>query len=65
MKNDTYDLTSPQKSILLTEQFHKDTCVSNICGTLEIKQKINIELTKFQLMGILLTAKKKQIIIAN
>ena len=46
MKNDTYDLTSPQKSILLTEQFHKDTCVSNICGTLEIKQKINITAIK-------------------
>lgn len=37
-----YNLTNPQKSILLTEQFHENTCVSNICGTLEIEEKIDI-----------------------
>ena len=36
-----YELSNPQKSILLTEQFHENTCVSNICGTLSISEKIN------------------------
>ena len=38
-----YKLTNPQKSILLTEQFNPNTCVSNICGTLCITKKINID----------------------
>lgn len=41
MDTKLYNLTNPQKSIWLTEQFHKDTCIGNICGTLEIKEKIN------------------------
>ena len=36
-----YELTNPQKSILLTEQFKENTCVSNICGTLSIPEKID------------------------
>ena len=36
-----YELTNPQKSILLTEQFNENTCVSNICGTLSIPEKID------------------------
>lgn len=43
MNTINYDLTNPQKEILLTEQFNNNTCVSNICGTLSINQKINIE----------------------
>ena len=39
----SYGLTHPQKSILLTEQFHENTCVSNICGTLSIEDKINVD----------------------
>ncbi len=46
MDNLKYDLTNPQKSILLTEQFHKNTCVSNIAGTLEIQEKMNITAMK-------------------
>ena len=38
-----YELTAPQKSILLTEQFNENTCVSNICGTLSIKQTIDVD----------------------
>ena len=38
-----YELTNPQKSILLTEQFHENTCVSNICGTLSISAKIDTD----------------------
>lgn len=43
MSISSYELTNPQKSILLTEQFNPDTCVSNICGTLCITEKINID----------------------
>ena len=38
-----YELTNPQKSILLTEQFNENTCVSNICGTLSIPEKIHVD----------------------
>ena len=37
-----YDLTNPQKSIWLTEQFYKGKNINNICATLTIKEKINI-----------------------
>ena len=40
----SYKLTYPQKSILLTEQFHENTCVSNIAGTLSINEKINTDI---------------------
>ncbi len=36
-----YELTNPQKSILLTEQFNENTCVSNVCGTLSILETID------------------------
>ncbi len=38
-----YELTNPQKSILLTEQFNENTCVSNICGILSVQEKVDIE----------------------
>lgn len=38
-----YKLTNPQQSILLTEQFNENTCVSNVCGTLSILEKINVQ----------------------
>lgn len=44
MKKELYDLTNPQKSIWLTEQFYKDTTIGNISGTLMIKEKVNFEL---------------------
>ena len=43
MGKNLYNLTSPQKAILYTEQFYKNTTVNNICGTVLIKQKINFE----------------------
>ena len=36
-----YDLTNPQKSIFLTEQYYSNTNVNNICGTAIIKDKLN------------------------
>ncbi len=43
MEKLNYELTNPQKSILLTEQFNKNTSVSNICGTLSITEKIHVK----------------------
>lgn len=40
----SYKLTYPQRSILLTEQFHQNTCVSNIAGTLSINEKIDVDI---------------------
>ena len=36
-----YELTNPQKSIWLTEQFYKGTAVNNICGTVLIDEEID------------------------
>jgi len=41
MKKEIYNLTNPQKSIWLTEQFYNGTCINNICGTMLIKNKVD------------------------
>ena len=33
MEKELYDLTAPQKSIWLTEQYYKNTNINNVCGT--------------------------------
>lgn len=43
MNEELYDLTNPQKSIWLTEQFYKDTCINNICGTASIDEAVDLE----------------------
>ena len=43
-QNKMYELTAPQKSIWLTEQYYKDTSINNICGSLLIKQDVNLNL---------------------
>lgn len=35
-----YELTNPQKSIWLTEQFYKGTAVNNVCGTVLINDTV-------------------------
>ena len=32
MEKELYDLTAPQKSIWLTEQYYKNTNINNVCG---------------------------------
>ena len=32
MNKELYDLTAPQKSIWLTEQYYKNTNINNVCG---------------------------------
>ena len=44
MNTELYDLTNPQKSIWLTEQFYKGSSVNNICGTVLIDEKVNFNL---------------------
>ena len=41
-----YNLTYPQQSIYLTEQFYKNTNVNNICGTAIIESKIDFDILK-------------------
>lgn len=40
---DVYDLTTPQKSIWLTEQFYGKTNLNNVCGILSIEEKVDFE----------------------
>lgn len=45
MKNlEYYNLTIPQKSIWQTEQFYKNTSITNVSGTGRIKEKIDFDL---------------------
>lgn len=39
-----YDLTNPQKSIWLMEEYYKDTNINNICGSLTIKEDVNLDI---------------------
>jgi len=41
-----YDLTSPQKTIWLTEQFYKGTSINNVCGNTIIHEKVDFEILK-------------------
>ena len=39
-----YELTNPQKSIYLTEQYFQNTTINNICGSVIIRQNVNLNL---------------------
>ena len=39
-----YELTNPQKSIWLTEQYFQNTTINNICGSLIIKQDTDLNI---------------------
>ena len=41
MNKELYELTNPQKSIWVMEQFYKGTAVNNICGTVLIHEPVN------------------------
>ena len=44
MRTELYEFTNPQKSIWLTEQYHPNTSINNVCGTLTLKEILNKEL---------------------
>ena len=39
-----YDLSTPQRSIWVTEEYFKGSPINNICGTTLIKEKVNFNL---------------------
>ena len=41
-----FELTNPQKSIWVMEQFYKGTNINNICATLTINEEVDIEKLK-------------------
>ena len=41
---DVYELTNPQKSIWLTEQYYKGTNINTICGTIFFKETVDVNL---------------------
>jgi amino acid adenylation domain-containing protein/thioester reductase-like protein len=43
MKKDVYDLTNPQMSIWMTEQFYSNTNINNIVGYLKINKKTDFK----------------------
>lgn len=46
MKETIYNLTNPQKSILMTEQFYSGSNINNICGTAIVDNKLNFDVLK-------------------
>lgn len=48
-----YNLTNPQKSILLTEQYYKGTNINNICGTAIIKETLNFNLLEHAINNVI------------
>jgi len=46
MDKKLYNLTNPQKSILLTEEYYKGTNINNICGTAIIENELDFDLLK-------------------
>ncbi len=43
MKEKLYDLTAPQRSILVTEQYFKGSSINHICGTAFLYEKIDFD----------------------
>ena len=46
MERNVYDLTEPQKSIWLIEQYYPNTTINTISGTLIMEEEINLEILK-------------------
>ena len=49
MEKNFYELTAPQKSIWLTEQYYKNTNINNICGTFYSDDILDFEILKMAL----------------
>ena len=44
MEKQLLDLTAPQKSIWLTEQFYSNTNINNICATVKANQLLDLNI---------------------
>ena len=50
MKKDVYELTNPQKSIWMTEQFYSNTNINNIVGYLKIDKNADLKALYFKIL---------------
>ena len=41
-----FRLTIPQRDILLTEQYYKNTSINNVVGLISFKERIDIKILK-------------------
>ena len=48
-----YNLTNPQKSIWVTEEYYKGSSINNICGTALIKENVNLRLLEKAILNTL------------
>ena len=48
-----YQLTYPQKSIWITEQFYKGTSINNICGTAIIHEEVDFNILKKAILSVM------------
>lgn len=48
-----YDLTYPQQSIWLMEEFYKNTTINNICASARIYEKIDVELMEKAIISVI------------
>lgn len=53
--NKLYNLSNPQKSIWLTEQYYYGTNINNICGTAIISNKLNFNILQKAINTVILT----------
>ena len=54
MKNENfYELTNPQKSIWVTEEYFKGSAINNICGTALIKENVDLRLLEKSIFQVL------------
>ncbi len=53
MKVAKYNLTNPQKSIFLTEQFYSGTTINNICGHYIIHSNVNLNLLELAINKVI------------
>ena len=53
MDKKMYDLTAPQKSIWLTEQYYTNSNVNNICGTAIVSEILDLNLLKKAISNII------------
>lgn len=53
MTKKLYDLSNPQKSIWVTEQFYYTTNINNICGTAIISNTLNFDILKQAILNVI------------
>ena len=52
-REEIFELTNPQKSIWLTEQYYKGSSINNICGTAVINEKVDFPVLERAILEVL------------